>query len=85
MTEGSAMKVKDLIALLREFPESLPVYFSLGDGTEKVLAPVDAIMNLVNARMGVEMPEDFPGKQVPEGYHDSLVVYPHVVRDNDLK
>jgi hypothetical protein len=76
------MKVKDLIALLEEFPESLPVYFSLGDGTERVLAPVDAIMNLVNAKLGVEMPENYPGKRVPEGYYDSLVVYPHVVRDD---
>ena len=76
------MKVKDLIALLEEFPESLPVYFSLGDGTERVLAPVDAIMNLVNAKLGVEMPENYPGKRVPEGYYDSLVVYPHVVREN---
>lgn len=76
------MTVKDLIALLEEFPESLPVYFSLGDGTERVLAPVDAVMNLVDAGRGVEMPENYPGKRVPEGYHDSLVVYPHVVRDD---
>ncbi|MFM7110628.1 MAG: hypothetical protein ACKO26_05750 [Planctomycetota bacterium] len=76
------MTVKELIRLLREFPETLPVYFSLGDGSDRVIQPVDAIMNLVNTDLRMELPDEYPERHIPEGYFDSVVVYPHVIRDN---
>jgi hypothetical protein len=75
------MTVKDLIQLLREFPETLPVYFSPGDGSDRVIQPVDAIMNLVNTDLRMELPDDYQGRHIPAGYVDSVVVYPHVIRD----
>lgn len=77
----TTMTVQELISLLREFPQPLPVYFSPGDSSERVIQPVDAIMNLVNGNLKLELPDDFPGRQIPAGYVDSLVVYPHMVRE----
>lgn len=80
-TGETAMTVRELVSLLREFPENLPVHFSLGDGSGRVIQPVDAIMNLVNADLRMELPDDYPGRKIPEGYADSVVVYPHMIRD----
>lgn len=80
-TGETAMTVRELVSLLREFPETLPVYFSLGDGSGRVIQPMDAILNLVNGNMKSELPDDYPGRHVPAGYDDSLVVYPHMVRE----
>lgn len=81
-TGKTAMTVKELIRLLREFPETLLVHFSLGDGSDRVIQPVDAIMNLVNTDLRMELPDEYPERHIPEGYFDSVVVYPHVIRDN---
>jgi len=81
-TGKTAMTEKELIRLLREFPETLPVHFSLGDGSDRVIQPVDAIMNLVNTDLRMELPDEYPERHIPEGYVDSVVVYPHVIRDN---
>jgi hypothetical protein len=81
-TGETAMTVRELVSLLLEFPENLPVHFSLGDGSGRVIQPMDAIMNLVNGNMKLELPDEYPERHIPEGYVDSVVVYPHVIRDN---
>jgi len=76
------MTVAHLIALLGEFPPELPVFFSPDDAGRVAVAPQDAVMNLVHPGRGEVMADDHPSPTVPEGFVDSLVVYPRQVRED---
>lgn len=73
------MTVSDLIAMLGEFPPGLPVFVT-ADG-RSAFAPADAVMNLTHPRRGEVMAFDGDSGEVPEGFIDSLVIYPQPVRD----
>ena len=69
------MNVGELIALLREFPAELPAFFNIDAAGRIAIAPRDAVMNLVHPGRG-EIISDEPPPIIPEGFVDSLVVYP---------
>ncbi len=77
------MTVADLIALLGEFPPELPVFFSPDAVGRVAVAPKDAVMNLVHPGRGEVIADDEPSPTIPEGFVDSLVVYPRQVREDD--
>lgn len=76
------MTVADLIALLREFPPELPVFFSPDDAGRVAVAPRDAVMNLVHPGRREAMADHDPPPTVPDGFVDALVVYPRPVRED---
>jgi len=73
------MTVGELIALLHEFPPQLPVFFCPDDAGRVAVSPRDAVMNLVDPDRGEVIADD--EMTVPEGFDDSLVIYPRMVRD----
>jgi hypothetical protein len=75
------MTVSGLIELLQEFPPELPVFFSPDDAGRVAVVPRDAVMNLVHPARGEVMADDDPFPTIPEGFVDSLVIYPRPVRD----
>ncbi len=75
------MTVADLIVLLGEFPPELPIFFSTDDAGRVAVAPQDAVMNLVHPGMGEVLREDDPSPTIPDGFIDSVVVYPRRMRD----
>lgn len=75
------MKVADLIALLRVFPPGLPVFFSPDGVGQLAIAPRDAVMNLVHPERGEVIADDNQSTEVPQGFVDSIVIYPCYVRD----
>jgi hypothetical protein len=75
------MTVGELIALLGEFPPELPAFFCPDDAGRVAVAPRDAVMNLVHPGRGEVMADDDPSPAVPEGFVDSLVIYPRRVRE----
>ncbi|HUE16324.1 MAG TPA: hypothetical protein VMR25_19275 [Planctomycetaceae bacterium] len=73
------MNVRELIMLLEKFPEDLPVYFAPDDEGRVALAPRSAVMNLVHPERRQVIADDDSSAVVPEGFVDSLVIYPRVV------
>ena len=76
------MTVADLIALLGEFPDELPVFFSPDDAGLVAVAPMDAIMNLVHPERREVMGDDDLPTTIPVGFIDALVIYPWKVRED---
>ncbi|MGL6097489.1 MAG: hypothetical protein ACRC7O_17040 [Fimbriiglobus sp.] len=74
------MTVTELIALVGKFPPELQVFFSPDEAGRLAVAPRDAVMNLVHPGLGEVILNDDPSPSVPEGYVDSLVIYPWLVR-----
>jgi len=75
------MTVAELTALLEEFPPGLPVFFSPDDAGRSVVAPRDAVINLVHPGRREVIADDDPSPVVPEGFVDCVVVYPRPVRE----
>ena len=75
------MTVAGLIALLEECPPDLPVFFSPDDAGRSVVAPRDAVMNLVHPGRREALVDDDPSPVVPDGFVDCVVVYPRPVRE----
>jgi hypothetical protein len=73
------MNVRELIVLLEQFPEDLPVYFAPDVEGRVALAPRSAVMNLVHPERRQVMADDDSSSFVPEGFVDSLVIYPREV------
>jgi hypothetical protein len=73
------MNVRELIVLLEKFPEDLLVYFAPDDEGRVALALRSAVMNLVHPKRRQVMADDDPSAVIPEGFVDSLVIYPRVV------
>jgi len=81
-TGAGTMTVAELIAMLQEFPPELPVFFCPDDDGRIALSPADAIMDLVHpGQQRVMSDEDFP-HDMPNGFVDSLVIYPRTVRED---
>ncbi len=76
------MTVGELIALLNEFPSEFPVFFCPDEAGRVAVSPQDAVMDLVHPDRGEVMADDDPSTTVPEGFVDSLVIYPRNVRDD---
>jgi hypothetical protein len=76
------MKVCELMALLSQFPDSLPVFFLPDGESNAVVAPKDAVMNLVHPERGqvVDDGESSAGNLL--GFVDSVVIYARVVRED---
>ena len=74
------MTVAELIDLLNEFPQELPVFFS-PDGGRRAVAPMDAVMDLVNATRGWVLEDDDPFGTIPPGYAEALVIHPRAIRE----
>ncbi len=66
--------------LLHEFPPELPVFFSPDDEGQVAMMPCDAVINLVHPARREIVADDDPWLTVPDGFVDSLVIYPRVVR-----
>lgn len=79
---ANPMTVGELIALLREFPPELPVFFCPDEAGRFALSPRDAVMNLVDPARQVVLADD-SATTVPMGFVDSVVIYPRVVREDD--
>jgi hypothetical protein len=75
------MTTRELIHLLEEFPEDLPVFFSPDADGRTAIEPRDAVMNLVHPSEGKVIGEGDPSPKAPPGYLDSLVIYPRIVRE----
>jgi hypothetical protein len=78
------MKVHELIALLSEFPGELPVFFTPDDEGRCAVAPKDAALNLVHPERGQVIDDGESSVDSLEGFVDSLVIYPRIVREEDL-
>jgi hypothetical protein len=76
------MTVAELLVLLQEFPPELPVFFSPDEEGRVALAPCGAVMNLVRPDQKEVISDDDPSSTVPDGFVDSVVIYPRVVRED---
>lgn len=74
------MTVGELIRLLGEFPPQLPVYFAPDAAAERVIAPVDALLDRVHQDKGLILADKDPYGTVPPGYGAALVVHASFVR-----
>ena len=74
------MTVGELIRLLGEFPPQLPVYFAPDATAERVIAPVDALLDRVHQDKGVVLTDKDPYGTVPPGYGVALVIHASLVR-----
>jgi hypothetical protein len=77
----ATMNVHELIALLSEFPEELPVFFTPDDEGRCAVAPQDAVINLVHPERGQVIEDGESSAADLEGFVDSLVIYPRIVRE----
>jgi hypothetical protein len=76
------MNVRELIALLSQFPEDFPVFFLPDGESHNVVAPRDAVMNLVHPERGRVVDDDELSAEVPQGFVDSVVIYASVARED---
>jgi hypothetical protein len=76
------MKVRELMALLSEFPDDMPVFFLPEGEGQGVFAPKDAVMNLVHPERGQVVDETESSADDLAGFVDSVVIYPRVVRED---
>lgn len=74
------MTVRDLIELLGEFPPGLPVYFAPDAAADRVMAPVDAIIDRVHKDKALVLADKDPYGTVPPGYGAALVIHASFVR-----
>jgi hypothetical protein len=75
------MTVSELIARLEEFPPELPVFFSPDEAARIAISPRNVVLNLTHAGQGELLPRMPPSPTVPEGFVDSVVIYPRTVRE----
>ena len=76
------MKVCELMALLSEFPDDLPVFFLPEGEGHGVVAPKDAVMNLVHPERGQVVDDTESSADDLAGFVDSVVIYPTVIRED---
>lgn len=81
LTRRLNMTVGELIELLQQFPPELPVFVCPDAEGRIAISPRDAVMNLVHPGRSEVISDDDDSPYVPDGFVDSLVIYPRNVRE----